>query len=180
MAEPDWPGDEKDGDDEDIHTHPLVAKLLGSGDPPRDSGVLVGYFGPSKKEGHVRLYLGLDFRDYAEIPASRILYTHPAEPDDEESPTKVLIDGDAELELIHIASATVAASFLQGGIAHAHLESAERGGPAFDGNGPGSPGAGHGGGFFVKTHPPTPWMGPMAGLPTTIFHTPTHTKAPCC
>ena len=141
---------------------------------------MVGYFGPSKKEGHIRLYLGLDFRDYAEIPASRILYTHPATPGDEESPTKVLIDGGAQLELVHIASATVAASFLQGGITEAHLESPGQGHPAFGGEGPGDPGMGNGGGFFAKTCPPTPWMGPMAGLPTTIFHTATHTKPPCC
>ena len=56
----------------DIPIHPLVTKLLGESGEPQDLVTMVGYIGPSKKEAHVRLYTGLDFQTYYEIPREKV------------------------------------------------------------------------------------------------------------
>jgi len=125
MAEPSEPKGEStskpEGQGGGIPTHPLVTKLLGDTDPPRNLVVLVGYCGPSKKPDSVRLYLGLDFRAYYEIPRGGIIPTEPIDSQDENSPTKVVVEATTRLELVQVSRQSVEASFLQGGIASAYL-----------------------------------------------------------
>jgi hypothetical protein len=79
--------------------------------------VLAGYLGPSKSEEYYRLYLGLDFRAYYEIPRKGILYIEPPDPAEETRPTKLILDTDkvSKLELVQ----TLETKFLQGSIAAA-------------------------------------------------------------
>jgi hypothetical protein len=102
----------------DTSTHPLVTAVLGDSDPPADKVVLIGYFGPSKRPNSVRLYLGLDFMSYYEIPLDgvSIIATEPVDPSDPHSATRVIVKGDAQLELVYISGIRGEAEFLQGNI----------------------------------------------------------------
>ncbi len=105
----------------DTSPHQVVVKLLGDADPSRDLVVLVGYFGPSKKRDSVRLYLDLDFRAYFELPRGWIVSTDQVDPDDENSPTRVIVEVTAELELVQISRQRLEAAYLQGSITSAYL-----------------------------------------------------------
>jgi hypothetical protein len=111
-----------------ITTHPLVTAVLGSSEPPPDKIVLYGYFGPSKQEDHWRLYLGLDFKSYCEIPEADILANDPVVPDDENSPSRVIINANAQVQLVHVIGAG-GADFLAGGITASLLTKAAASAP---------------------------------------------------
>jgi hypothetical protein len=100
--------------------HPLVKELLGEADPPGDLVLLVGYFGPPKKPGYKRLYLGLDFQAYFEIPEDGIVRAVPVD-SNPYSPTHVIVKAATRLELVKVSSQVIEASYLQGGIASANL-----------------------------------------------------------
>ena len=107
-----------------ITTHPLVAKLLGDSDPPGKYVTVVGYFGPSRTKGNVRLYLSHEFCAYLEIPTGGILSTEPVDRDDENSPTRVYLEKSTTVELVQVSSLSLEASFLEGSIASAFLPGA--------------------------------------------------------
>jgi hypothetical protein len=102
----------------DTSTHPLVTAILGDSDPPADKVVLIGYFGPSKRPSSVRLYLGLDFMSYYEIPLDEgtIIATEPVDRGDPNSVTRVIVKRDAQLDLVHVYRIREEAEFLQGNI----------------------------------------------------------------
>jgi len=100
------------GQDLDLTPHPIISKLLPDPDHPPDSVVLVGYLGPSKKEGCVRFYSDLEFRAYVEIPTSGILHHDTVSPSLESGPTKMILHATTKLELVVILEA----SFLKGDI----------------------------------------------------------------
>ena len=97
-------------------THPLVAKLLGDQAEPGREVVLAGYIGPSASPDRVRLYLDLGLNRYVDIPTDAIRDTWQSDPDDENSPTQVAVDGAAELDHVTVARQTAGARFLQGPI----------------------------------------------------------------
>ena len=103
--------------------HPLVKELLGEADPPGDLVHLVGYYGPPKKPGYKRLYLGLDFQAYFEIPEDGIVRAVPVD-SNPSSPTHVVVRAATRLELVQVSSQVIEASYLQGGIALANLSGA--------------------------------------------------------
>jgi hypothetical protein len=107
-----------------LETHPLVAKLHADPDELTQLVALVGYLGPSKKTGYVRLYADLTFRNYYEIPAGGILSTTPADAEDENSPTTVHVAGDTQVERVSVTSQSTEARFLQGSIASSYLSGA--------------------------------------------------------
>lgn len=122
----------------DLTTHRLVAKLHPEPDEPQDTVALLGYFGPSKKADHVRLYADLSFRRYFDIPTSGIVRTEPIVSEDENSPTAVFVLPATRLEVVETACQCMEASYLQGSIAATHLadasvegmsSAANRGGP---------------------------------------------------
>ena len=94
--------------------HPLVTKILGEAGEPQNLVAMVGYIGPSKKEGHVRLYTGLDFQTYYEIPRERVVLAEAVDREDENSPTRVMIGADATVELVQTSRQTGPASYLAG------------------------------------------------------------------
>lgn len=98
----------------DTSTHELVTKFLGDTGPPPNVVEFTGYFGPSDIEGNVRLYLGLDFMSYFEIPLTGITSTTPADSTHADSPTCVLVKKEADLELVKMASISGDASFFNG------------------------------------------------------------------
>ena len=108
-------------------THPLVSAILGDNDPPPGVVALVGYFGPSKRADHVRLYLTLDFTSYLELPTTDnlIVSTEPVNADDANSPTRVIVKSEMKLEVVRIESTE--ASYLQGAIAGSFLSKAAGG-----------------------------------------------------
>ena len=84
----------------EIPIHPLAKKLLSESGEPQDLVTMVGYIGPSKKEAHVRLYTGLDFQTYYEIPRDRVALVEPVDREDDNSPTRVMIAADATVDLV--------------------------------------------------------------------------------
>lgn len=107
-----------------LETHPLVAKLHADPDELTKLVALVGYLGPSKRAGYVRLYADLSFRNYYEIPTEGILSTTPADAEDENSPTTVHVAGDTQVEKVSITSQSTEARFLQGSISSGYLGTA--------------------------------------------------------
>ena len=103
----------------DTSTNPVVAQLLGSGEPPLDVGLLCGYFGPSKKENQTRLYTSLDFRTYYEFPIAAVVSTMPIDPKDPHSPTRVMVKGATSVDFVQIQTAE--ARFFSGPIADRNL-----------------------------------------------------------
>ena len=99
----------------------MVAKLLADTENPRDLVALIGYFGPSKKPDHVRLYTGLDFRTYYEVPKTGVVHTEPVNAKDENSPTRVMLDAQSTVELVQTSTQSGPAAFLAGAITGTHL-----------------------------------------------------------
>jgi hypothetical protein len=107
--------------------HPLVTKLHPEPDALNDLVALIGYFGPSKKAGCIRLYADLSFRSFYDIPTKGIVHTEPTDAKDENSPTKVLVLAVTKLEVVETTSQCVEASYLQGPIARDYLAGAPLG-----------------------------------------------------
>jgi len=107
--------------------HPLVEKLLGKGDPPKDHAILYGYFGPPKRAGYYRLYIDLNFRSYYDIPEKGFVYAEATQKTDPESPTRVYVTADTKVDFVQIS--TYLASYLQGAIAGGYLSAATAAGP---------------------------------------------------
>ena len=108
----------------EIPFSPVVTKLLGESGEPQDLVTLVGYIGPSKKEGHVRLYTGLDFQTYYEIPREGVVLAEAVDRDDENSPTQLTIQANATVDLVQTSKQTGPASYLAGSIAGTYLAGA--------------------------------------------------------
>jgi hypothetical protein len=94
----------------DLTPDPVVVKLQTHGGDCPDVIVISGYLGPSKKPDHVRLYIGLDLREYYEIPTNGFVYAQPMTAVNEAEPRKFLVKGTAKLEFVQCLTA----SFLQG------------------------------------------------------------------
>lgn len=122
-----------------LETHPLVAKLHADPDQLTDLVALVGYLGPSKREGYVRLYVDLTFRNYYEIPTEGIVSTSPTDASDENSPTTLHVAGDTQVDKVSITSQSTEARFLQGSISSGYLSGADAGAQAAAVDWPGSP-----------------------------------------
>lgn len=110
--------------DVNLETHPLVAKLHADPDELTNLVALVGYLGPSKRAGSVRLYLDLTFRNYYEILTEGIVSTSPAAAGDENSPTTVHVTGSTQVDKVSVTSQSTEARFLQGSIASGYLAGA--------------------------------------------------------
>jgi hypothetical protein len=104
--------------DVDLSTHPLVANVDPSEiePPPPELATLVGYLGPSRRDGSIRLYRDLTFRNFYEIPSDGIVSTKPVNPDDENSPTLVQVDPDTKVEVVNVSVQSVEARYLSGSI----------------------------------------------------------------
>jgi hypothetical protein len=109
------------GGDVDLSTHPLVAERNVDpseiGPEPPQLSALVGYVGPSRRDGSIRLYRDLSFRNYYEIPAEAVVSTTPINPDDENSPTRVQVAPDTKVEVVNVSVQSVEARYLSGSIA---------------------------------------------------------------
>lgn len=115
------------GAEVDLSTHPLVAE--GNADPdnieaPPEVVSLVGYIGPSRRDGYIRLYQDLSFRNYYEIPGESVVGTSPVNPDDENSPTQVRVEPDARVEVVTVSVQSVEARYLSGSISSGFLGAA--------------------------------------------------------
>jgi hypothetical protein len=88
-------------EDVDLTPHPLVARLLADPASPPDTVVLNGYLGASQNEKFVRLYLGLDFRAFIDIPRMDIVYAEPSDPSNLAKPSKVVVHANTDQMSIH-------------------------------------------------------------------------------
>ena len=113
-------------DKPNLSTHPLVTKLQGDAETPPSLVALIGYFGPSKKADSIRLYSGLDFQSYFEIPKAAIVATTPTDAKDDQSPTLVHVKTGTPVAAVQTSTQPVE-TYLQGGITGQYLGSA---GPA--------------------------------------------------
>ena len=111
----------------EIPFHPLVSKLLSDSGEPQDLVTMTGYIGPSKKEAHVRLYKGLDFQSYYEVPREHVVLAEPVDREDDNSPTRLMVRSDATLDLVQTSKQTGPASYLAGAIAGTYMTAASGG-----------------------------------------------------
>jgi hypothetical protein len=118
------PNNNPSGPNPEIHTHPLVDKLHPDPDSPTDFVVLIGYPGPSREEGKLRLHLDLGFRSYIEIPRDGVILAEPTDREDENSPTRLFVRATATLEVVETSSVSGEAMYMQGAIASAYLAGA--------------------------------------------------------
>jgi hypothetical protein len=114
-------------DEPDLSTHPLVAKMQGAGDLPKGLVALTGFLGPSQHAELIRLYQGLDFQSFFEIPRDAIIATSPADAANELCPTVVYVKVGSSVTAVQTSTQTVE-SFLQGGITGDYLPGANTGG----------------------------------------------------
>ena len=121
--EPTDPAYQPEKPEVDLTPHPLVTRLNPEGDPPPDLVMLVGFIGPSKKPDGIRLYLNLSFNTFIDIPVAGIVSTQSVDSEDENSPTRVWVRGDARLDVVQTVSQTIEASYLRGWIARNYLRS---------------------------------------------------------
>jgi hypothetical protein len=105
----------------DIKYHRLVDRLLQDAGELKSLVILVGYIGPSKKEAHVRLYTGLDFQTYCEIPRGAVVAADAVDPEDENCPTQLAVTAETTIHLVQTSEQTGPASYLAGSIAAAYL-----------------------------------------------------------
>ena len=125
MAEPSGKKDQPSPDKVvNLKTHPLVSKLTPPGGAPPTLAQVTGYIGPSQKPDSVRVYTGLDFGSYYEIPKSAIVHTEQTDAADENSPTAVYVKADASIDVVQTTKQSVEASYLQGAITNANLATA--------------------------------------------------------
>jgi hypothetical protein len=124
MAEAGKPRPEDGNAGAQLKTHPLVEKLTQSGTEPTAVVALVGYIGPSKTDGNVRLYTGLDFQTYYEVPRASVLSEEAIDAEDDNSPTQVMLPADTKIDLVQTTKQTGAASYLAGSIAAGYLRAA--------------------------------------------------------
>jgi hypothetical protein len=96
-------------------THEFIKKMLAYKPEAQDVVEVVGYIGPSSKAGTFRVYPRLDLRSYFEIPAGSLIHHAPVDASDQSGPTRVLIAGSAQLEIVQV----VDARFLSGSITSA-------------------------------------------------------------
>jgi hypothetical protein len=116
--------DQASGPGPDIPVHPWVAKLHPDPDVPTDLVALVGFPGPSRETGKVRLYTDLTFRAYIEIPREAVALAEPTDRQDENSPTRLHVRASTQLDVVQTSTETVAASFFQGAVASTLLAGA--------------------------------------------------------
>jgi hypothetical protein len=106
-----------------VPEHPLVAKLVQDpANPPRLS-VLRGYLGRSTRDGHARLYTGIELDAYVEFRADAILHVE-SEPASAGSHEANLVWLAADTQVTSSAEADSGAAYLGGDIASAYLEPA--------------------------------------------------------
>jgi hypothetical protein len=121
--EPTDPAYQPEKPEVDLTPHPLVTRLNPEGDPPPNLVMLAGFIGPSKKPDGIRLYLDLSFNTFIDIPVAGIVSTQSVDSEDENSPTRVWVHGDARLDVVQNVSQTMEASYLRGWIARNYLRS---------------------------------------------------------
>ena len=106
-----------------LATHPLVQQSLGTTHDSFTTAwvTLTGYIGPSPNEDHIRLYLGLDFQTYYEIPRGDIGNAEHVDRQDEKSPTHLRVKAEAQVELVQVRKMSGPASYVLGEIAGTHM-----------------------------------------------------------
>ena len=111
---PDRP-DQQAGD-ADLSPHPLVPGLDELEEETDGLTTLLGFIGPSPKEGRVRVYLELSFSSYCEVANDDVVKTAPVDANDAHSPTIVWIKNSAQVGLVKVGRLTGDASFVSGAI----------------------------------------------------------------
>lgn len=101
----------------DIRYSDFVGRIVRDPNDPPDVQLLSGFLGASSEEGHVRLYLDEELRNYVEIPLDAIRHTQEIPP--EQSPLGgLLVWIDRKAEVLHGKAGTerTRATFLEGQI----------------------------------------------------------------
>ena len=109
------------GDEGTIKDHPLVEKLQPDPDKHQPTVVLTGYQNVIPGSKTIRIYLGLDFQSYFEIPLDDIIYHWASDPNDVNSPTVFSIKDTSTPNLVIPSVPGKDAGFLRGHIVSAFL-----------------------------------------------------------
>ncbi len=93
--------------DDNAPLHSLVSKIVGDPANPPKTLVVRGYLGSagSGRDDYRRIYLDNDFRTYFEVAKTDILHAQKADPDHEDEPTSIVVNGTAKLALVQAVEA---------------------------------------------------------------------------
>jgi hypothetical protein len=130
------PAKEDGGDEVSLTVNPLIEMIDPQPDDQRSFTIMIGYIG-EVTDTNVRVYPKLDLRHYVNIPKDGIKAVEKVFPDQETSPSKIVIDASAKVDLVR----NIEAGFLFGPIVDVNL---------------GLAGAGAGAGVGLKRRPGGP------------------------
>jgi hypothetical protein len=122
----------------EILDHPLAAEIQPDLAKHRDSVVLTGYQKKTDSD-MIRIYHGLDFKSYYEIPRDDIIHHWMSDPDDKNSPTMFSIKAESTPHLVIPSIPSAAAGYLRGGIVSSFLANAIQQAGVPEINSPGKP-----------------------------------------
>jgi hypothetical protein len=109
-----------------LTTNPVIDRLKPQPYDQRYFTELVGYIGTvDTKAGTVQVYPQLDLRTYFLVPIKAIAFAEPVNANQQSSPTKLVIEATAKIEVFKSYQRSHEAGFLCGAIAAANLKSAK-------------------------------------------------------
>jgi hypothetical protein len=108
-----------------LSTNPVIDRIKPQPYDQRSYTELVGYVGTvDTQAGTVQVYPQLDMRTYFIVRLDAIAFAEPVNPDQKSSPTKLVIDASAKIEVFKFYQRCHEAGFLCGAITAANLKSA--------------------------------------------------------
>jgi hypothetical protein len=109
-----------------LTTNPILSEIQPQPGDQRRYVILLGYVGDVTDE-FVVVYPTLDLRTHYKIPRTAILFAEPLVAGQDTSPTKLVVDATAKVDLVKIYIRSVEAGFLSGPVALSLLASAKPG-----------------------------------------------------
>jgi len=106
-----------------LSTNPVITAIAPEPLDYRHYSVVVGYVGEVSSDT-VQVYPQLDLRTYFQIPRTAIVFAEPVNSDQQSSPTKLVVDATAQIDVVKVNSRSIEAGFLAGSIAASNLGAA--------------------------------------------------------
>ena len=103
----------------ELTRHPLAPTFQTYPESDTPSGgyeTVVGFVGDSPRAGYIRVYAGLAFRSYCELPVSDIALASPLDPDDADGPTVIRVAAGAHAEYVRTERLEGEASYVLGAV----------------------------------------------------------------
>lgn len=112
---------EDPGLEENMSADLMARELIPRGNMQPGCSPLIGFIGPSGKDGHIRVYRDLTFRSFCEVPSNAVQDTVAIDPDDPDSPMSVLVPDATAIEIGDVTAHQAEAGFVAGNIVRGRL-----------------------------------------------------------